>query len=137
MAAAETLMAGDEQEAPPGVQGGPAPRPTVRPVDAASVNVTTSLLAPGGTALPGQPLCAVAVSVTVPDLPASRLRLGTLEETVTYGTPVQGAIAQTPGAVVPLLLNVAVIEVSGAGLGVPVSIVTHSPGTLTLPAQLV
>ena len=128
-------MAGDEQEAPPVVQVVPAARPTVRPVDAASVNVTRSLLAPGGTAFPGQPLCAVAVSVTDPDLPASKLRVAALEETVTYGTPVQGATAQTPGAVVPLLLNVAVIEVSGAGLGVPVSIAIHDPGTLCEPAQ--
>jgi len=137
MAVAETLMAGEEQEAPPVEQVVPAARLTVRPVDAASVNVTRSLLAPGGTALPGQPLCAVEVSVTDPDLPESKLRLATLEETVTYGTPVHGATVQTPGAVVPLLLNVAVIEVSGAGLGVPVSMVTHSPGTLTLPEQLV
>jgi len=135
MAAAETLMAGDEHEAPAVVQVVPAPRPTVRPVDAVSVNVTTSLLAPGGTGLPGQPLCAVAVSVTDPDLPASRLRLATLEETVTYGTPVQGAATQTPGAVVALLSNVAVIEVSEAGLGVPVSIAIHDPGTLCEPAQ--
>src|SRR2546427_12723378 len=127
MTAAETLMAGDEQEAPAVVQVVPAPRPTVRPVDAASVNVTRSSLAPGGATLPGQPLCAAAVSVTVPDLPASRLRLAVLEETVTYGTPVQGGIVQTPGAVVPLLLKVAVIEVSVAGLGVPVRIVTHCP----------
>jgi len=83
MAVAETLMAGDEQEAPPVVQVVPAAMPTVRPVDAAPVNVTRSLLAPGGTAFPGQPLCAVAVSVTDPDLPASRVRLAALEETVT------------------------------------------------------
>jgi len=110
----------------------PGARLTVRPVDAMSLNPIVSSLPPGRPSVPGQPFCAVTVRETVPVLPASRLRLATFEVIVTKGTP---EVPVPPVEGVPLLSNVADIDVSGAGDGVPVSIAMHEPGTLCEPAQ--
>jgi hypothetical protein len=100
------------------------------------VNVTTSLLQPGvGGAHrkgPGQPFWAVAEITNDPGFVARIVRLVPLEEDVTKGTP-ETPVPPVEG--VPLLLKVAVIDVSGAGTGVPVRIAMHDPETLCAPAQ--
>jgi len=82
---------------------------------------------------PGQPFCAVAVMVTGPDCPTRSVRLLALEDAVMKGTP---DVPLPPVDGVPLLSNTAVMDVSGAGMGVPVSMATHWPGMLWAPMQL-
>jgi len=131
------LIAGVEHEIPEVTHVVPGARPTLRPVLCVSVKRMLSPLQPGVGGVhpvpPGQPFCAVAVMVTGHDCPTRSVRLLALEDAVTKGTP---DVPLPPVDGVPLLSNTAVIDVSGAGLGVPVSIVTHWPATLTEPEQL-
>lgn len=130
------MIAGVKHGLPEVTQVVPGARPTLRPGECASVKSMLSVLQPsvGGAqaAGPGQPFCGVAVTVTGPVCPTRSIRLLVLADAVMKGTP---EVPVPPVDGVPLLSNVAVMEVSGAGLGVPVSIAMHEPGILCEPAQ--